>query len=74
MNTWKVIAIVAIILLLGFGGFFSYQVIKTYHFNRGYDTGVGEIILKINQDKAIPVLQYENNETFVVWVVLEEGE
>jgi len=70
MNPWKVIAIIAILLLLFFAGVYSFDKTRDYYFNEGYKTGTADIILRINQNGEIPVLYQEDNQTLIKWVAV----
>jgi len=77
MKLTKTTTIIILIILLAIAGayilFNKYQDMKQTTFIQGYNQGQLDLTIKINQNKQIPVITQEGNQTKINWVSLQDG-
>jgi len=72
----RLVVISLVVLLLVAAGYISYEKLYTpkleENYVAGYNQGVADTMVAINQNAEIPILSLENNQTTVNWVSIQE--
>ena len=71
-NLGWIISVILILVILSYTGFLFLNSQTEKGINNGILIGQEQIILKINQEGAVPVISQEENGNYINWIGIQE--